>query len=93
MTPERALIVIHNLDVPEDKRRYWPHWATVVVGRGGVIEDVIQHFQPPDAFLHRRQLEIYPHSVQFTASAGETYLTVESLVAKVEECARLVAVE
>ena len=86
MTPDRALSVIHNLDVPEDRRKFWPQWSTVVVGRDGKIEDVIQHFDPPNEFLHRRQMDLYPHSVQFTARAGEMYLTREALLAKVEEC-------
>jgi hypothetical protein len=90
MTPERALALIHNLDVPEDKRKFWPQWSTIVVTSGGNIEDVIQHFEWPNDVLHRRHMDIYPHSVQFTAKAGETCLTLDALLAKVQECAQLV---
>ena len=56
------MAVIHNLDVPEAKQKYWPQWATVVVNRDGVIEDVIQHFEYPNMFLHRRHMDLYPRA-------------------------------
>ena len=51
MTIERAFRLIHLLDVPESKRKFWPQWSCVVVNREGQIEDVIQHFEAPDQFF------------------------------------------
>jgi hypothetical protein len=48
MTVERAFRVVHLLDVPEPKRKFWPQWCSVVVNQHGAIEDVIQHFDAPD---------------------------------------------
>jgi hypothetical protein len=56
MTIERAFHLIHLLDVPETKRKFWPQWSCVVVNRAGQIEDVIQHFEVPDQFLDRQHM-------------------------------------
>jgi hypothetical protein len=86
MTIERAFHLIHLLDVPETKRKFWPQWSCVVVNRAGQIEDVIQHFEVPDQFLDRQHMDLYPHSVQFTAKAGEIYLALDELRKKIDDC-------
>ena len=86
MRIERAFELIHLTGIPETKRKFWPQWSTVVVSKEGAIDDVIQHFEEPNASLHRRHMDLYPRSVQFTAKAGETYATLASLEKKVSEC-------
>jgi hypothetical protein len=86
MTIERAFRVVHLLDVPESKRKFWPQWASVVVNRDGVVEDVIQHFDAPDLSSNRQHLEFYPHSTQFTTKAGEMYLTLDEFRRKIQDC-------
>ena len=86
MTIERAFRLIHLLDVPESKRKFWPQWSCVVVNREGQIEDVIQHFEAPDQFLDRRHMDLYPHSTQFTAKASEMFLTLDDLRTKINVC-------
>jgi hypothetical protein len=86
MTIERAFRLIHLLDVPESKRKFWPQWSCVVVSREGQVEDVIQHFEAPDQFLDRQHMKLYPHSVQFTAKAGEMYLALDDFRNEIDDC-------
>jgi hypothetical protein len=86
MTIERAFCLINLLDVQESKRKFWPQWSCVVINRTGQIEDVIQHFDAPNEFLDRRHMDLYPNSIQFTAKAGEDYLTVADLRKKINDC-------
>ena len=80
-----AFAQVNNLDIPESRRRFSPQWATVAVDRAGRILDVIRHRQAPNAILHRQHMDLYPQSVQFTASPG-MYATLEEFEAKVKEC-------
>ncbi len=89
MTIERAFRVVHLLDVPESKRKFWPQWSCVVVNREGQIEDVIQHFDAPDEFLDRRHMDLYPRSVQFTAKAGEMFVTPDDFRRKIDDCSHV----
>ena len=89
MTVERRFRLIHLLDVPESKRKFWPQWSCVVVNQSGAIKDAIQHFEAPDQFLDRRHMDLYPYSVQFTAKAGENYLTLDDLLKKIGDCAHI----
>ncbi|MDH4100613.1 MAG: hypothetical protein OEV28_08555 [Nitrospirota bacterium] len=89
MIIERAFNLVHNLDVPESKRKFWQQWATVVLTRRGDIIDVIKHFEAPDEFLHRRQMDIYPDTIQFTVQAGEMFTSLDSFKAKIEDAVRL----
>jgi hypothetical protein len=77
--------VVHNLDVPEAKRKSWPKWATVVVNRDGVIEDVIQHFDPPALGTNAVQQRHYPHAALFSVRAGEMFVTLMQFEKKVKE--------
>ena len=86
MTTARAFAVAHNLDVPKVKRKFWPQWSTVVVNRGGSVEDVIQHIDRPNLELNRKHLEFYPDSAQFTVKAGEMFTTLEEFEKKIREC-------
>jgi len=90
MRIERAYDLVHNLDVPETKRKFWQQWASVVITRRGEILDVIKHFEAPDEFLHRRQMELYPGSIQFTVQAGEMFTSLESFKAKINDAVKLV---
>jgi hypothetical protein len=85
MLIDRAFELINNLDEPPDRRKFLPQWSTVVVSRQGEIIDVIRHREAPASQLHRKHMDMYPESVQFTATPG-MYPTLESLVSKVEDC-------
>ena len=91
MRIERAFDLVHNLDIPETKRKFWQQWSTVVVTRRGEIVDVIKHFEAPDEFLHRRQMDLYPDSLQFTVKAGEMFTSLQELKSKIEDSVRVVA--
>jgi hypothetical protein len=91
MRIERAFDLVHNLDIPETKRKFWQQWSTVVITRRGEIVDVIKHFEWPDEFLHRRQMDLYPDSLQFTVKAGESFTTLDALKAKIEDAVRVLA--
>ena len=86
MNLQRTFALVHLLDIPESKRKFWPQWSTVVVSKDGAVEDVIQYFEEPKGSLHRSHMELYPKSVQFTVKAGESFLTLASLKEKVAEC-------
>jgi hypothetical protein len=89
MRIERAYDLVHNLDVPEGKRKFWQQWSTVVITRRGAILDVIKHFEAPDEFLHRRQMELYPDSIQFTVQAGEMFTSLDRFRAKINDAVTL----
>ena len=89
MNIERAFTVIHNLDVPEEKRKFWQQWSTVVINPSGEIIDVIKHFQQPDLTLNKQHLDLYPDSFQFTVAAGEIFTTLDEFKAKVRETTKL----
>lgn len=89
MIIERAFTLIHNLDIPENKRKYWQQWSTIVISHSGEIIDVIKHFEWPNEFLHRGQMELYPHSIQCTAKSGEMFTTIEELKANIEDAVRI----
>lgn len=89
MNIERAYILVHNLDIPEGKRKFWQQWSTVVVAKSGEIVDVIKHFQQPDLTLNKQHLELYPDSLQFTVAAGEMITTLDEFKAKVRETTKL----
>ena len=90
MRIERAFALIHNLDIPESKRKFWQQWATVVITRRGEVVDVIKHFEAPDEFLHRRQMNLYPDSIQFTAKAGEMFESLDGFKSKIQDSVRIV---
>jgi hypothetical protein len=84
MNIERAFNLIHNLDIPEGKRKFWQQWSIVVVSQSGEILDVIKHFEAPDLESNKKHLEMYPDSFQFTVAAGEMFTTIEQFIAKVK---------
>jgi len=84
MDLKTAFAQINNLDVPGQRRRSAPSWATVAVDRAGQILDVIRHKEEPTPELHRRHMDLYPESVQFTTRPG-LYATPEELEAKVRD--------
>ncbi len=85
MNIERAFILVHNLDITEERRKFWQQWSTVVVSSSGEILDVIKHFEAPTIELNKKHLEIYPLSFQFTVAAKEMFTTREEFKTKVEE--------
>jgi hypothetical protein len=85
MTLERAFELINNLDEVEARRRFLPRWSTVVVDRTGTVIDVIRHREWPNEQIQRAHMEMYPESVQFTASVG-MYATLDELRSKIEDC-------
>ena len=87
MITARAFRVVHNLDVPDRKKKFWPQWSTVVVNRSGSIEDVIQHFDAPSLAMNAEHMRLYPHSVQFTVQAGEMFVTLAEFERRVEDAA------
>jgi hypothetical protein len=85
VTIDRAFELINNLDVREPLRPHSPQWSTVVVSRSGDIADVIRHSEKPNAYLHRRQMDAYPQSMQFTAWPGR-FATIDDLEAEIRKC-------
>jgi len=89
MNIERAFNLIHNLDIPEGKRKFWQQWSTVVVNPSGEIIDVIKHFEAPNLAINKKHLEMYPDSFQFTVAAGEMFTTLQQFTLKVKETVNL----
>lgn len=89
MNIERAFTLIHNLDVPEGKRKFWQKWSTVVVNSSGEIIDVIKHFESPSLESNKMHLEMYPNSFQFTVEAGQMFVTLEQFTTKVKEATKM----
>ena len=89
MNIERAFILVHNLDIPEGKRKFWQQWSTVVVDLSGEILDVIKHFEAPNLEINKKHLEMYPNSIQFTVAAGEMFTTIDQFVSKVKDAVKL----
>jgi len=76
MKIQRAFTLVHNLDIPEGKRKFWQQWSTVVASKSGEIIDVIKHFESPNLKLNKEHLDMYPDSYQFTVAAGEMFTTL-----------------
>ena len=51
---------------------------------------MIKHFEAPDEFLHRRQMNLYPDSIQFTAKAGEMFESLDGFKSKIQDSVRIV---
>ena len=91
MVTERAFHIVHNLDVPESKRKFWPTRAEVVVAHDGTIQDVKQFFSAPTETECVELLNLYPGCVSFPVSAGEIHVTLEEFQRKVCDSAELAA--
>jgi hypothetical protein len=89
MNIERAFNLVHNLDIPEEKRKFWQQWSTVVVNTSGEIIDVIKHFEAPNLEINKKHLEMYPNTFQFTVAAGEMFTTIEKFDYKVKDAVKL----
>jgi len=89
MNIERAYTLVHNLDIPEDKQKFWQQGSTVVVNQSGKILDVIKNFKAPNLEINKKHLEMYPDSFQFTVAAGEMFTTIQQFVLKVKEAVKL----
>ena len=89
MNTERAFTLIHNLDIPENKRYFWQQWATVVIDKKGNILDVIKHFGEPTLSLNNEHLNMYPNSIQFTVKAGEMFSDIKDFTRKIKESVEL----
>jgi hypothetical protein len=85
MSPEEALCLINNHDVREALRKYAPQWSTVAVDASGVIVDVIRHKESPNPQLHRKHMNMYPTTVQFT-TWPDRFTDVNELKERVEDC-------
>ena len=85
MHPERVLRVINLLDVPENKRKFWPQQSCVIVRtKGREILDVIQFYS--NAFSESEKYQrLYPGSVAFFTIPGQLQ-TVADVEAKVDWC-------
>ena len=85
MHPERALRVINLLDVPENKRKFWPQQACVIIRvTDHEILDVIQFYS--NCFTESEKYQcLYPGSVAFFVSAGD-FKTVGDIEAKIAWC-------
>jgi hypothetical protein len=85
MHPERALRVINLLDVPENKRKFWPQQSCVILRISDhEILDVIQFHT--NVFTESEKYQrLYPGSVSFFCTAGDL-TTVEDIQAKIAWC-------
>jgi hypothetical protein len=90
MTIERAFRLVHNPDVPEPKRRYWPLFSEVIVSRDGSIPDVFQFFDRPNEQQQHAALEMYPGCMCFPVTAGSFHTTLQEFTAKVGSTAALI---
>ncbi len=82
MTIERAFRIVHHLDIPEPKRRYWPRFAEVVVSRDDVVHDIFQFFEQPTEQQKYAALSTYPGSMSFPVTAGTIHTTLEGFTEK-----------
>ena len=87
MHPERAFRIINLMDVPENKRKYWPQQSCVIIRTSDrEILDVIQFYVNSFAESEKYQ-RLYPKSVAFFVDVGDLK-TVEELEAKIVWCFR-----
>ena len=91
MVIERAFRVAHNLDIPESKRKFWPHFAEVVVAHNGMIHDVQHFFSAPFESECVSLLRHYPGCVSFPVTAGQIHTSLEEFSDKVAGSAELAA--
>ncbi len=91
MIVERAFSLVHHLDVPETKRKFWPRYAEVVVDRDGTIQDVKHYFELPTETECVSLLTLYPGCVSFPVTAGVIHTTIDGFKEKVAGSAELAA--
>jgi hypothetical protein len=87
MTIERAFRLVHHLDIPEAKRRYWPRFAEVVVSRDNSVPDIFQFFDHPSEEQQIQALQMYPGCMLFPVTAGVIHTTLPEFTAKVSSTA------
>jgi hypothetical protein len=89
MTPERAFKISNNLDIPSNKRKFWPKYSEVVVSQEGFVHDVIQFFEVPTEQELVEIMKWYPRSVSFPVTAEATYTELDDFIKKVNSCIKL----
>jgi len=89
MTPERAFRIANNLDIPSNKRKFWPKYSEVVVSQEGFVHDVIQFFEVPTEQELVEIMKWYPRSVSFPVTAEATYIEIDTFIEKVASCIKL----
>lgn len=87
MTIERAFRLVHHLDIPEAKRRYWPKFAEVVVSRDDSVPDIFQFFAHSSEEQQIQALQTYPGCMIFPVTAGVTHATLTEFTEKVTSTA------
>ena len=90
MTIERAFRLVHHLDIPEPKRRYWPRFSEVVVSRDDSIPDVFQFFEMPTEEQQYAALQMYRGCMLFPVTAGRIHTTLQEFDAKVTSTAAFI---
>lgn len=86
MHPERALRVINLLDIPENKRKFWPQEAAVFVRSSThEIVDVIQFYTNSFSASEDYHRRFYTDCRAFFTRAGQ-FQSVADLEAKIEWC-------
>ncbi len=87
MTIERAFRLVHHLDIPEAKRRYWPRFSEVVVSRDDSVSDIFQFFELPSEEQQFQALQMYPGCMLFPVTAGISHSTLPEFTEKVTSTA------
>jgi hypothetical protein len=85
MHPDRAFRVINLMDIPENKHKFWPQEACVILRISDrEILDVIQFYS--NSFIESEKYQrLYPGTVAFFVHAGDLK-TVEELNEKISWC-------
>jgi hypothetical protein len=83
MTIERAFRLVHHLDIPESKRRYWPQFSSVVVSGDDSVSDVFLFFESPTEQQQFAALKMYRGCMLFSVTAGTIHTTLEGFRKKV----------
>ena len=89
MIVERAFQTVHNLNIPENKRKHWPPYSEVIVDMHGNIQDIYQYFNPPTEQQICEALSTYPGCVSFPVRTDKFFNNFDEFAKKVSSSAEL----
>lgn len=90
MTIERAFQLVHHLNVPQAKRRFWPRFSIVIVSGDESVPDVLQFFGNPEEQQQYEALVMYPGTMSFVVEAEKLHVGIDEFREKVSSTAAFI---